>query len=78
MRLERRRAGANARSPGPFEIGSAERRNRTDNPLAAISWQQLKEETLGGERTAYWRREREGRGIRRRKVIIIKKINKKN
>lgn len=32
----------------------------------------------GREDSVLEEREREGRGIRRRKVIIIKKINKKN
>lgn len=69
--MESRRAGANAGSPGPFEIGSAERRNRTDNPLAAISWQRLKEGTLGGggvEDRKHIGEVTEGRRIRSRKV----------
>lgn len=63
--MESRRARANAESPGPFEIGSAERRNHTDNPLAAISWQGLKEGTLrergqkASRRRARWQEDQE-------------------
>lgn len=62
MELESRRAGANAGSPGPFEIGSAERRNCTDNPLAAISWRRLKEGTLGERRQKAYRTSETGQG----------------
>lgn len=73
MRLERRRAGANARSPGPFEIGSAERRNRTDNPLAAISWQRLKEETLGEREDSVLEERERGQGDQEEKSDDHKK-----
>lgn len=41
------RAWTNAGSPGPFEIGSAERRNHTDKLLAAISWERMKRGDFG-------------------------------
>lgn len=48
------RAWTNAGSPGPFEIGSAERRNHTDKLLAAISWERMKRGGTLAEDSTYW------------------------
>lgn len=71
MGLESGGAGANAGSPGPFEIGSAERRNRTDSPLAER--ERLKESREDGKRIGGVCGSKRGIGSRRSEGAAIVK-----